>query len=73
MKIYLFVNHFFKQIKFVSNGIYVQVIRYDFLGQLIRRCLKRNPGEFLSISKLSKETEFDVSRVGALLKHLNSL
>ena len=27
----------------------------------------------LSIPKLLKETEFDVSRVGALLKHLNSL
>ena len=44
-----------------------------FLGWFKRSCLRRNSGEFLSIPKLSKETEFNVSRVGALLKNLNSL
>ena len=44
-----------------------------FLGWFKRRCLRRNLVEFLSIAELSKETDFDISRVGALLKHLNSL
>ena len=70
---YLFCNHFLKQIKFISNGIYVRVTYYDFLGLFKLKCLGRNSGELLSISKLSKKTEFDVSRVGALLMHLNYL
>ena len=49
------------------------MIYYDFLGLFKRRCLRRNPDESLSISSLSKETEFGVSRVGALLKNSNSL
>ena len=44
-----------------------------FLGWFKRRCLRKNSREFLSVPKLSKETEFDVSRVGVLLKHLNFL
>ena len=37
------------------------------------KCLRRSPGEFLSISKLLKKREFDFCWVGVLLKHLNSL
>ena len=42
-----------------------------FLGRFKRRYLRRNSGGFLTIPKLSKET--DVSREAALLKHFNFL